>query len=243
MCRRLLATGIAIIAALGVQVAAAQEKPSEQPRPPELTAESQPSHTLGQEAGEIATINELTGTPGAMLEIPLVHITPGGIDIEADIKNPMANDPGSAERGRHYFTSFNCVGCHAPDGGGGMGPSLSNSIFKFGSDPANLYLVISHGAPLGMPSWGGSLPDNVIWDLVSYIEAMSKEPTGPWGVTASLTAGLPAIEQIPAEFKSEIAPWQHIEPFSHGQKPTEATPTTGPSYPYTSETTEPETPE
>jgi cytochrome c oxidase cbb3-type subunit 3 len=230
--RRFVAAALASCALVPAMTAAqqAQEKPVE--LPPELVARSQPAHSLGQRPGEIATINELTGTASALLEIPLVKLTPGGVPVEAGMANPMANDPGSAERGKQYFAAMNCSGCHAPDGGGGMGIALSNSFFKFGNDPANIYLVISHGAPLGMPSWGAFLPDNVIWDLVSYIQAMSHEPAGPWGVTASIPAGLPKVEQVPAEFKSEISPWEFVQPFSYGQKPTEATPTTGPRMPY-----------
>ena len=46
-----------------------------------------------------------------------------------DIKNPE-NDAQAVERGMKYFTAFNCVGCHAANGGGGMGPALSNSNFS-----------------------------------------------------------------------------------------------------------------
>lgn len=231
MCGRFGMSGIAGALSLafclsGAQIAPAQDKPADQP--PEITAKDEPAHSLGRNPGEIAPINQLTGTAGDLLEVPMSHVTPGGVKVEAGMKNPMENDPGSAQRGKKYFTSFNCVGCHAPDGGGGMGPSLSDGASKFGDDPADIYLVISHGAPLGMPSWGASLPDNVIWDLVSYVQAMSKGSGSQWGTTASVTAGLPALEQVPAEFKSEIEPWEHVEPFSHGQKPTEATSDAGP---------------
>lgn len=234
MCGRFAMSGIAgaltlASCLLGAQLSAAQEKPTDQP--PDVAAKDQPAHSLGQNPGEIATINQLTGTAGDLLEVPMVHLTPGGVKVEAGMKNPMANDPGSAERGKKYFISFNCVGCHAPDGGGGMGPSLSDSASRFGDNPADIYLVISHGAPLGMPSWGASLPDNVIWDLVSYVQAMSKGSSTQWGTTASFTAGLPALEQVPTEFKSAIAPWEHVEPFSHGRKPTEATPDAPPGSP------------
>lgn len=226
--RRVLAAVASGSVALGSALALAQDKAPD--LPPEVVANQSPAHDLGHEPSEIDQINVLTGMGSDLLEVPLVNLTPGAVPI-AGMANPMADDPSSAMRGKKYFTSFNCSGCHAPDGGGGMGPSLSNSIFKFGSDPAHLYLVISHGMPLGMPSWGGFLPDNVIWDLVSYVEAISKQPTGPWGITASVPAGLPALEQVPAEFKSEIAPWDYVEPFSFGEKPTKATPTTGPNMP------------
>jgi hypothetical protein len=88
----------------------------------------------------------------------------------------MANDPASVERGMKYFVGVNCVGCQVPNGGGGMGPSLSRRSFKFGADPASHFVLITHGAPPGMPAWGELLPETVIWDLVSCLSSISDEP-------------------------------------------------------------------
>ena len=113
--------------------------------------------------------------------------------------------------------AFNCIGCHADNGGGGMGPALSNSFFQYGGEPANIYLTIMQGRPNGMPAWGGILPDAVIWDLVAYIQQISKEPHPQWGTTIS--AHSPSIEQVPAEFQTGPKPWDYTEPFRNGQKP------------------------
>lgn len=74
-----------------------------------------------------------------------------------------------------------------------------------------------------MPSWGTFLPDEVIWDLVSYITSISDAPAPEWGHTIS--AQSPNIEQIPAEFQQTATPWKYTQSFSAGQKPTEHTPT------------------
>lgn len=163
-------------------------------------------------------INQVTTSISRLLAVPLVNNTPGAVSTGVEIKNPMAGDPKSAQRGMKYFVAFNCVGCHMANGGGGMGPALSNSFFKYGADPGHLFLVISHGAPLGMPAWGTILPENVIWDIISYVQSISKDPT-TWGTTVSVADHLPAIEQVPAEFIETSNPWDHVEPFSSGQKP------------------------
>jgi len=153
------------------------------------------------------------------LKVPLVNNIPGGITVET-LTNPMANDPASADRGMQYFNTFNCIGCHAPNGGGGMGPSLSNRMFKYGSAPANHFIVIAHGAPLGMPAWAGRLAENVIWDLVSYIDSISNAPGDEWGTTFSPAANLPRIEQVPAEFNPTSKPWLATQPFpGHNASP------------------------
>ncbi len=151
------------------------------------------------------------------LKVPLVNNIPGGMAPEAKLSNPMANDPASANRGMYYFNSFNCIGCHAPNGGGGMGPSLSSRTFKFGSEPANHFIVIAHGAPLGMPAWASRLSENVIWDLVSYIDNISNAPSEEWGTTFSPAANLPRIAQVPAEFNQTAKPWLATQPFSGGE--------------------------
>jgi cytochrome c oxidase cbb3-type subunit III len=157
-------------------------------------------------------------TATRLLEVPVTGIVPGNIDVKPDIKNPVADDSDAVNRGMKYFANFNCSGCHAANGAGGMGPALSNHSFKFGSDPANIYLTITQGRPTGMPAWGTLLPSSVIWDLVAYIGSISNAPHPQWGTTTSLDAF--TIEQVPAEFQSTATPWQYTEPFSFGQKPT-----------------------
>ncbi|CCE10493.1 FixP1 Di-heme cytochrome c (fragment) [Bradyrhizobium sp. STM 3843] len=159
------------------------------------------------------------GQPGRFIQVPVSHLSPNGIRSAPDIKNPAQGDPKSAERGMRYFIQFNCVGCHAPAGGGGMGPALSNNFFIYGSQPANIYLSIYQGRPNGMPAWGATLPDTVIWDLVTYIGKISNEPTPEWGRTFSASPLSPAVEQIPAEKAATPDPWAATTTFKQGQKP------------------------
>ncbi|HZD26875.1 MAG TPA: cytochrome c [Alphaproteobacteria bacterium] len=159
------------------------------------------------------------GTASELLQVPVVKLLPGGIQERPQITSPVADDPQAAQRGMEYFNNMNCVGCHAPNGAGGMGPSLSNVKFIYGREPENIYLTILQGRPKGMPAWGGMLPDQVIWDLVAYVRSISKEPAGEWGKTTSADGF--TIEQVPAEFKTTPDPWQYTEPFSYGQPPFE----------------------
>jgi cytochrome c oxidase cbb3-type subunit 3 len=152
-----------------------------------------------------------------LIDTPVTKIFPGNTNLAPKIKNPVAEDSGAAARGMKYFANFNCVGCHADNGGGGMGPSLSNRAFIYGSKPADIYLTISQGRPNGMPSWGPVLPDSVIWDLVAYVKSISQAPVEQWGKTTSLEAL--KIEQVPAEFQSSPDPWKYTQPFTDGQKP------------------------
>lgn len=158
--------------------------------------------------------------PAELLKQPVSALHPGGITVDTDIKNPLADDPQAAQRGMELFNSMNCVGCHAPNGAGGMGPALSNSKFIYGGEPAEIFLTISQGRPNGMPAWGATLPDESIWQLVSYVQAISDEPASEtWGSTVSRTPQMPKIEQVPAEYQTTTTPWKYTQPFSGGKAP------------------------
>jgi cytochrome c oxidase cbb3-type subunit III len=152
-----------------------------------------------------------------LLQVPVTNITPGDVHVRPKISVPLLSDPKSAQRGMKYFSNFNCVGCHMGNGGGGMGPALSNRGFIYGGEPENIYLSIYQGRPHGMPAWGTVLPSDIIWDLVAYIKNLSKAPSSEWGSTISSSS--PSIEQVPLELNASDTPWQHTEKFSDGQKP------------------------
>lgn len=151
-----------------------------------------------------------------LMKVPVTTLAPGDVDIRPKLQPPAADDQ-SAERGMQNFASFNCVGCHMGNGGGGMGPALSNHAFIYGAAPENIFLSIYQGRPNGMPAWGTVLPEDAIWDLVAYIGNLSDAPTSQWGSTTSSSS--PDIEQVPLETKAVPNPWQYTQKFSKGQNP------------------------
>ncbi len=156
-------------------------------------------------------------SPSQLIQVPVSKILPGDVDLTPKIDNPVANDPEAATRGMKFFANFNCIGCHADNGGGGMGPALSNRAFIYGGKPEQIYLTIAQGRPNGMPAWGAVLPSSVIWDLVAYVKSISNAPKDEWGKTTSLDAM--KIEQVPAELQPTPDPWKYTQPFTDGQKP------------------------
>ena len=87
----------------------------------------------------------IEATPGAsapfsasanpILHVPVSGLNPGDVSFAPKINNPLAQDPQAVARGMRDFVQFNCVGCHAANGGGGMGPALSEGQFIYGSTP------------------------------------------------------------------------------------------------------------
>lgn len=162
--------------------------------------------------------NPSSATANPILHVPVSGLRPGAIAPKVEFKNPLEGDKDAVTRGMRHFIQFNCVGCHAPNGGGGMGPSLSDARYIYGSSPANIFLSIYQGRPKGMPAWGETLPEKTIWELVSYVKNL-QEKTSAFGKTTSRKPMQPAREMVPAEFLQTADPWNFTEPFSSGMKP------------------------
>jgi cytochrome c oxidase cbb3-type subunit III len=119
---------------------------------------------------------QASGGGGMPTDEQLVKASGSGLVIQGGpiIKNPLANNKNAVASGETLFAAMNCIGCHAPEAGGGMGPPLGDVSWIYGDSPADIYLTISNGRPNGMPSYGYALPPQSIWTLVSYIQSLSK---------------------------------------------------------------------
>jgi cytochrome c oxidase cbb3-type subunit 3 len=106
---------------------------------------------------------------------------PGESGVVNGARNPYANDLAAMTEGRRLFVRFNCSGCHGGRAGGGMGPSLRDVDWLYGSSDAQIFDAIAEGRSQGMPAWGVKINDNEIWKLVSYIKSLRtrNEPDAP----------------------------------------------------------------
>jgi cytochrome c(L) len=95
--------------------------------------------------------------------------------------NPYHDDRTAMAEGRQLFVRFNCSGCHGGRAGGGMGPSLRDVDWIYGSRDAQLFSSIAAGRAHGMPSWQTRLTADQIWKLVTYIKSLRtrNEPQAP----------------------------------------------------------------
>ena len=114
--------------------------------------------------------------PGAGVE-PGIHPQ----TVLGSVRNPYTGDKAAIMAGRQLFTGMNCSGCHSGYAGGGMGPSLRDSLWIYGSSDAQIFSSIAEGRPYGMPAWAGRLQDDQIWRLVAYIRTLGtgNEPVKP----------------------------------------------------------------
>lgn len=81
----------------------------------------------------------------------------------------MAKDPKSVDEGKNVFTNT-CAPCHAANGGGGIGPNLTDSSWLHGGSPTNVYTTIKEGfTAKGMPAWGASLGEERVRLVAAYV--------------------------------------------------------------------------
>jgi cytochrome c oxidase cbb3-type subunit 3 len=104
--------------------------------------------------------------------IRMSAVQPAAIDTTTTLAPHYEVNAYSLAEGKRLFDWYNCNGCHA-NGGGDKGPALMDDTWIYGSEPSNIYATIVEGRPNGMPSFGGHIPDNEIWELVAYVRSMS----------------------------------------------------------------------
>jgi cytochrome c oxidase cbb3-type subunit 3 len=89
------------------------------------------------------------------------------------------------KRGQSIFTS-NCASCHRNDGGGGIGPNLTDDYWIHGGSLQNIFATIKNGVPdKGMISWAPILKPEEIRDASFFVMSLrgtnvagGKEPQG-----------------------------------------------------------------
>ena len=101
------------------------------------------------------------------------HVNAGGQPPPAgSLQNPFKGDKQAAEDGGKLFSAFNCDGCHAGGAVGAVGPSLADGRWRYGGSEEEIYYSIFYGRARGMPAWGGTLPPEAIWRLVTYLKSI-----------------------------------------------------------------------
>ena len=102
----------------------------------------------------------------------LVSLVGGPYTPDVQVRSPYEGNAFGIAEGKRLYTWFNCVGCHA-HGGGGMGPPLMDDKWIYGGEPEQIFATIVEGRPNGMPSWGGKIPQDQVWQLVAYVQSLS----------------------------------------------------------------------
>lgn len=97
------------------------------------------------------------------------------IDFETVTLLTEAEDMAS---GKKVFET-NCIACHRPDGGGSIGPNLTDENWILGGGIKNVFHTITEGGRdgKGMVAWKGTLKPSEIQQVASYV--LSLKGTDP----------------------------------------------------------------
>lgn len=82
----------------------------------------------------------------------------------------VLTDAADIEKGNSLY-QLNCIACHAADGGGGIGPNLTDDHWILRGDMKGIFHTISEGgrAGKGMIAWKSTLSPVEIQQISSYI--------------------------------------------------------------------------
>lgn len=100
-------------------------------------------------------------------------------DDTASLVHAM-DTPSMVSIGRSVFKA-NCVSCHGTEGGGLVGPNLTDDAYKNVRELTDIVRVVRDGAAAGaMPAWKSRLDPNEVILVSVYVAAMrGATPAGP----------------------------------------------------------------
>lgn len=92
----------------------------------------------------------------------------------------------------------NCAVCHAADGGGGVGPNLTDAYWIHGADIKDVFKTVKYGVPAkGMVPWKDQLSAAEMQEVSSYVLSLvGTTPANPKEPQGDLVS--PATEEAPA---------------------------------------------
>lgn len=108
----------------------------------------------------------------------------------------ILTDVEQVSKGKEIYSKL-CVACHLADGGGQVGPNLTDAYWLHGGGIKNIFKTITYGVPnKGMISWQSQLSPKQIQQVSSYIltfngikPLVAKEPQGDLWVEENINNG------------------------------------------------------
>lgn len=100
----------------------------------------------------------------------------------------LARDDEAMASGRTTYGQM-CASCHGPDGGGVIGPNLTDDAWIHGGTPLEIHHTVVEGVlEKGMPAWGRMLDPNDLNAVVAYVITLRgttpASPKAPEGTVA-----------------------------------------------------------
>ncbi|GLB48902.1 cbb3-type cytochrome c oxidase N-terminal domain-containing protein [Neptunitalea lumnitzerae] len=173
-------------------------------------------HVLGADLQAAAYEKEM-----AQAELDIAEYMKTAKDLVDAESATYLTEAADLSAGQRIFAE-NCVACHAADGGGGIGPNLTDKYWIFGGGIKNVFHTISEGSPRNqtMAAWKNALKPSEVQQVASYVlslqgstPASPKEPMGEiiWTGADDAATADGAEADVPATEAAE-APAEEVTP-------------------------------
>jgi cytochrome c(L) len=113
-----------------------------------------------------------SSTPRKAATTPKAAGSSAAVPTAGGTKNPFTGQPAAIKAGRDLYLQNGCSGCHGVGGGGGMGPSLIDDKWQFGSTDDILFKQITGQTKGTMPKVYATMPKNDVWKILAYVRSM-----------------------------------------------------------------------
>lgn len=120
----------------------------------------------------------LAGAVGNAVAAPPPEPTAGAAAAGEAVPPFDLSDASRIDIGRKRFNSTCAAYCHGSEGSGGKTPPFKgNKSFS----PQAAFKVITEGRRGSdiMPPWGNAFTPEQIWELVAYLQFLSRQPPAP----------------------------------------------------------------
>ncbi|MEK7314718.1 MAG: cbb3-type cytochrome c oxidase N-terminal domain-containing protein [Candidatus Eisenbacteria bacterium] len=116
----------------------------------------------------------------------------------------VVGDAGALSKGRERFKAT-CSPCHREDGGGSIGPNLTDEFWIHGGSPLQILTTVNEGVVAkGMPAWGQVLKPDELTAVVAYVTTLrgtnpanAKAPQGDRAVSNPASASADSAKASP----------------------------------------------
>lgn len=124
----------------------------------------------------------------------------------------LLTSPADHEAGQKIFSTI-CAACHLADGGGAVGPNLTDNYWIHGGSIKDIFKTLKYGWPeKGMKSWKDDYSPTQLAQLASYVKSLGgtkpakgKEPQGTLYEEKASAGAAPAADSSKAKVDSTKA--------------------------------------
>jgi cytochrome c oxidase cbb3-type subunit 3 len=155
-------------------------------------------HTLGIGPSSTASYTAEADEARAARAASEARMLAGGGGLDNDALRALTSDPAVVAVGKTVYEQT-CVACHRADGGGLVGPNLTDDVFVHGATPADWLRVVSDGVVAkGMPPWKPVLGLEKVRAVVVYLQTLPPAADGKPPESAPAPTPIPTPAAAPS---------------------------------------------